>query len=157
MFTSRSSRMKNIDHFKFYSGLWLAHLFESFPNPTDIDVRWAEGKNYTGDRKFQTYNDVIISWDKYSMDRNNNPVEHEFWSAQTTLIFLIKEEYIRSFTEEKDLNKGRFLFEECVLTEKGLSKLMSIGFFDKRNFGEKLIEYLKEGKYGALLRLVKFW
>jgi hypothetical protein len=149
--------MKNIEHFKFYSGLWLAHLFESFPNPVDIDVRWAEGKHYAGDRKFSTYHRVIVSWGKYSMDRETNPVEKEFWTAQATLTFLIKEEYIRSSTEEKNLNRDRFLFENCVLTEKGLTKLMSIGFIDKRNLGEKIMEYLKEGKYSALLRLVKFW
>lgn len=149
--------MKNIELFKFFSGLWLAHLFESFPNPADIDVRWAEGKSHIGNKNFSTYHEVIVSWGKYSMSRENNPVEKEFWTAQATLLFLIQEEYVRSSTEEKDLNKNRFVFENCVLTEKGLTKLMSIGFLDKRNLGEKFIEYLKEGKYSALLRLVKFW
>ncbi|ASC57208.1 hypothetical protein QQ215_004581 [Vibrio vulnificus] len=148
--------MKNIEQFKFYASLWLAFLYETFPNPNDIDVRWAEGKDYEGKRKFKSYQDVINSWDEYSMGKDN-PVEQEFWTSQSTLIFLIKEEYIRTSTSEDDMDPKSFVFSNCVLTEKGLKMLMSKTGIDQRSFGEKLIEYLKEGKYSSLLRLVKFW
>jgi len=148
--------MKNIEHFKFYAGLWLSYLYKSFPVPKDIDVRWVEGKGYSGNRQFKTINEVHQSWDKYTSEFDKNPVEQEFWASQNTLVFLIKEGYIRT-PDETEAEHGRFVFSKCVLTEKGLTMLMSKTFLDQRSMGEKVIEYLREGKYSQLFRLVRFW
>jgi hypothetical protein len=147
--------MENIKQFKFYSSVWLGYLFEKFPEPIDIDVRWVEGKKFKGERKFMSYMNVIKSWDQYSCVNKDSPVEKEFWISHATLKFLIQEGYVRTNNEER-LEGRHFEFTECALTEKGLSKMMSTSFFDHRSLGERLIELLREGKYSQILRLIKF-
>lgn len=149
--------MQNIEDFKIFSCVILAFLYESFPTPIGIDIRWIEGREFKGNRRFRTYHHVMKSWDQgHSSNSNENPVEIELWRYHDSLAYLVREGYV-STTRKAELEERNWIFQNCVLTEKGLKQLLTPSFLDRRPLGEKMIEYLKEGKFGALIKALNPW
>lgn len=149
--------MKNIEDFKIFSCVILSFLYESFPTPIDVDIRWIEGRKFDGDRRFKTYHDVMLSWDRgHPNQPEQNPYEIELWRYHDSLAYLVREGYV-STTRQVGLEERNWVFQNCVLTEKGLQQLLTPSFLDRRPLGEKLVEYLKEGKFGAVMGLIKLW
>jgi len=124
----------NIERFDQLTGRIFADLYEAFPMPRTLS-----------DRSYSS----IIEPDQPATDGKQSSDPGQFFTA--TITWLVNSGYITTF--QARLN-GRFTYDGCVLTAKGLEVLKSIpSSVGGKSFGQSLQEAAKAGSKEALKKI----
>ncbi|MDN3526151.1 hypothetical protein QWY79_12835 [Halomonas sabkhae] len=140
----------NIKVFKSCAAVILDILYQSFPNPVDLDILYLEPERRT--RQLKNFDDEMKSWDAgHTVDEN--PVKPHLEIYRNSIYYMIAEEIITC--NETKHGESQRTFYACRLTSKGLRVLGRSYLKEKESIGTKLHAALKDGKYKVVQDLVK--
>lgn len=141
--------LSNIDQFHKCVAIVLNLMYENFPNPTDIDTFYIEGKETPADKRaLVNFNDEMRSWEEPGNKAENNPIKREIAVYKNAIFFLRDEGYIQS--KEPTHGQEQRTFFECKLTSKGLAALGRVGVKENIHWGRLIHSAIKDGKYKSL-------
>lgn len=124
----------NIERFDQLTGRIFADLYEVFPMPRTLS-----------DRSYSS----IIEQDEQAADGKQSSDPGQFFTA--TIIWLVTSGYITTF--QASLN-GRYTYDGCVLTAKGLEVLKSTpSSLGGKSFGQSLQEAAKQGSIETIKKI----
>jgi len=141
---------ENIVIFKNCAAVILDILYQSFPNPVDLDILYLEPKRRT--RQLKNFDDEMKSYDEgYTVDEN--PVKPHLEIYRNTIYYMISEDILTC--NDPQHGDSQRTFRACRLTSKGLGVLGRSYLKEKQSIGTKLHAALKDGKYKVVQDLVK--
>jgi hypothetical protein len=142
----------NIETFRKCAGVVLNQLHHSFPCPISIDVFYIEGDPRSGNA-LVNYGDEMRCWTDLGNSVDSNPVKSEINVYLNTIHFLVREGYV-SVSVLPQHGQHQRLFEEAVLTTKGLAVLGRADPLTKSTIAQEIDSIVREGKYEKLQDLV---